>query len=216
MLYNIDIKPNGELLMTDKENKKSKKINAADGYDSFYEKNEENEVIANARAGDNESFGAIAERYRSLIGFVLRNYTIPPSEKDDLLQECYIGLLKAVRTYNEKSASFSTYAVTCMRNSLITALKKYRKETENLVLSDKMPNFVSASPENYIIDRESTLYLYNRFLVKLSDYEKKVFELYLNEKTAAAISEITGRDVKSITNAIGRIKYKLKNTLEKG
>ena len=171
MLYNINIKPNGELFMTDNENKKAINFNYLDsntvGDDSSFEKSEENKMIANARAGDDESFGAIAERYRSLIGYVLGNYTIPPSERDDLLQECYIGLLKAVRTYDEKSASFSTYAVTCVRNSLLSALKKYRKETENLVLSDKMPNTVAASPESLIIDRESTFNLYNRFLVEM-------------------------------------------------
>lgn len=177
---------------------------------------DESTIIANAKAGDSESFDAIAKRYRSLIGFVMKGYSIPASERDDLLQECYIGLLKAVRTYDtEKNASFGTYAFVCVRNSLLTALKQYRKETENLVLSDKIPAAVMASPESLVLSRESTLQFYNRFLVELSEYEKRVFEFYLNEMTPAVIAEKLRREPKSVKNAIVRIKQKLGDVLER-
>lgn len=203
---------NGEIMFTENRNNESENLNFNN---SDLLQFEESTIIANAKAGDSESFDAIAKRYRSLIGFVMKGYSIPASEKDDLLQECYIGLLKAVRTYDiEKSASFGTYAVVCVRNSLLTALKQYRKETENLVLSDKIPATVVASPESLVLSRESTLQFYNRFLVELSDYEKKVFELYLNEMSPNTIAEKLKREQKSVKNAIVRIKQKLGNVLE--
>lgn len=204
---------NGETMFTNINNGISDELDVTNA-DLF--QIEESTIIANAKAGDSESFDAIAKRYRSLIGFVMKGYSIPASERDDLLQECYIGFLKAVRTYNtDKNASFGTYAVVCVRNSLLTALKQYRKETENLVLSDKIPAAVIASPESLVLSRESTLQFYNRFLVELSDYEKRVFELYLNEMNPNEIANKLCRDPKSVKNAIVRIKQKLGHVLEK-
>lgn len=203
---------NGEIMFTDIKNS----VTDESDVNADFLQIEESTIIANAKAGDSESFDAIAKRYRSLIGFVMKGYSIPASEKDDLLQECYIGLIKAVRTYDtEKNASFGTYAVVCVRNSLLTALKQYRKETENLVLSDKIPAAVIASPESLVLSRESTLQFYNRFLVELSDYEKRVFELYLNEMDPSEISEKLCRELKSVKNALVRIKQKLGHVLEK-
>ncbi|OGO90689.1 MAG: hypothetical protein A2Y17_03085 [Clostridiales bacterium GWF2_38_85] len=197
--------------MTDNRNNKEQNFKEfiADSTDF-----EEKKTIANAKAGDNASFDALANKYLSLIKWVINNYNIPASERDDDLQECYIGLLKAIRTYDNISASFVTYATACIKRNLLSAIKKYKKETNNIILLDKIPNTILASPETLIIDEESTLILYNRFLGQLSYYEKKVFELYLSEKNADEIAGITGKDKKSINNAISRIKIKISKALE--
>ena len=207
MLYNINIKPNGELMMTDKRN------NNEQIFKEFENNNfdlDEHIMIENAKAGDDSSFDALANKYLSLIKWVINSYNIPLSEKDDILQECYIGLLKAIRTYDNKYATFVTYATTCIKRSLITALKKYKRETSNIVLIDKLPNTTIASPEALLIDEESTVVLYNRFLGKLSDFERKVFELYLSDISINEIAKITLKEKKSIKNIKSQQKKKIK------
>ena len=87
----------------------------------------EDRLIVQVKAGSSEAFAALAHRYIPLIKKLVGAAGVPPSERDDLTQEGLIGLLRAVRSYDNESSSFSTYASLCIKHSIISALRKYSR-----------------------------------------------------------------------------------------
>lgn len=180
-------------------------------------KKEETLLIARAKQGDDRAFAELEALYRKIINLYIKKYT--PSfrnvEHEDLFQEGLVGLLKAVRTYDGCSSAFATYASTCIRHSIISALRSYSQSEGKLVpLDEESKALVSeSSPENDFIDRESSSVLYDRVFSELSSYEKSVFELYLTDLSYAEIARELGKTEKGIANAICRIRRKLKKLL---
>ena len=132
------------------------------------------------------------------------------------MQEALIGLLRAVRTYDESSASFKTYASSCIRNALVSALRKEsRRLTSNPVSWDAAAEDLPSgeTPESALIDRESSSILYNKIFSVLSAFEKNVFHCYLANMSYAEIAALLDKDEKSIANAITRIRRKLHTIL---
>lgn len=175
---------------------------------------DENDIVASAREGDGEAFEVLAERYQRFIKGYVSSLAVPESEKDDLIQEGLIGLLRAVRTYDGRTSQFSTYSSACVKNSIVSALRKYNRESDYIV-TDAMAELVSEgesidSPELSLIDRESTNLLLDKIFSALSPLEAEVFELYLAEVPYAVIAKRLNKNEKSIDNALQRIKAKLK------
>lgn len=175
---------------------------------------DENDIVASAREGDGEAFEVLAERYQRFIKGYVSSLVVPESEKDDLIQEGLIGLLRAVRTYDGRTSQFSTYSSACVKNSIVSALRKYNRESDYIV-TDAMAELVSEgesidSPELSLIDRESTNLLLDKIFSALSPLEAEVFELYLAEVPYAVIAKRLNKNEKSIDNALQRIKAKLK------
>ena len=177
----------------------------------------ESELIASARAGDNRAFEALAESYKRMLDYHIRRLNAQGSIYDDLFQEGLIGLLKAVRTYDGTSAAFSTYASRCVHNSVVSALRKYNGQAKN-----GEPDPAAQTYESYEFApsaEEETLgsiyagVLYGKVSSSLSDYEKLIFDMYLSDLSYESISFVTGKDVKSIENAVYRIRRKLKNII---
>lgn len=178
----------------------------------------ENVLIASAKQGDARAFELLAAKYKRLLEWYVKQLNLPVSEKDDFIQEGLIGLLKAVRTYDSKSSSFVTYASICIKSSIISAVRKFNKQYNTLVPYDEgsydnVPD-VSGSPESDFIDRESVEILYNKIFSVLSEYELTVFEMYLSDMSYADMSINLKRDIKSVGNAVFRIKKKLKETIK--
>lgn len=180
-------------------------------------KKEETLLIARAKQGDDRAFAELEAMYRKIINLYIRKYTLSfrNAEHEDLFQEGLVGLLKAVRTYDGCSSAFATYASTCIRHSIISALRSYSQSEGMLVpLDEESEALVSEnSPENDFIDRESSSVLYDRVFSELSSYEKSVFELYLTDLSYAEIARKLGKTEKGIANAICRIRRKLKKLL---
>lgn len=180
-------------------------------------KKEETLLIARAKQGDDRAFAELEAMYRKIINLYIRKYTpsFRNAEHEDWFQEGLVGLLKAVRTYDGCSSAFATYASTCIRHSIISALRSYSQSEGMLVpLDEESEALISEnSPENDFIDRESSSVLYDRVFSELSSYEKNVFELYLTDLSYAEIARKLGKTEKGIANAICRIRRKLKKLL---
>ena len=84
----------------------------------------EETLIESAKNGDNQAFELLAKSYKRVLDFHIKHIDTNPSNYDDLFQEGLIGLLKAVRSYDGKSASFATFASLCVRTSIISAVRK--------------------------------------------------------------------------------------------
>lgn len=174
----------------------------------------ENDIVASARDGDRDAFEVLVKRYERFINGYVSSLGVPESEKDDLIQEGLIGLLRAVRTYDGKTAQFSTYSSICVKNSIVSALRKYNRES-GYILTDGLSELPLEgdsidSPELSLIDRESTNLLLDKIFSALSPLEAEVFELYLAEVPYAVIAKRLNKNEKSIDNALQRIKAKLK------
>lgn len=182
--------------------------------------NSQSELISAIKDGTYNAFQELVISFDGFIKKTVNSSDVSDTEKDDLYQEGLIGLYKAVISYNENSdASFSTYANVCIRHSIISALRKYYgKENMRFRYSLTLDSesieplvITQASPDESIIEREEYEALMQKIDSSLSVYERKVLKLYLKGMTYEEISKALNTSVKSIDNAIQRIRSKLKN-----
>ncbi len=174
---------------------------------------EQNTLVASAKAGSDVAFEMLAEQYAGLLKKYVLALNVPTAEREDLMQEAFLGLLRAVRTFDGKSSTFATYASTCVKNSVISALRRYVYRHNEVSLEGielTAEETVLDSPEIALIDVETTNGLHDKFVSVLSAYEKTVFEMYLAEIPYVTMAKKLGKNEKSIDNAIQRIKAKLK------
>lgn len=170
-------------------------------------------------AGDEQSFEVLCHRYDRLIKSLSRTFVLLNGSEEDLWQEGFLGLLSACRAYDSSktnASSFTTYAYSCIKNKMLMAVKSQTTDKQK-ALSNYVPiddNFqlsgVFLSPEEAVIDNEYIAELKSKILSKLSSFEKKVFELYLEGYNYLEIAEKLDKSAKSIDNALHRIKEKSK------
>ena len=118
-------------------------------------------------------------------------------------------------TYDEgKEVSFGLYAKICVNNALISTLRKYKTEQKRQRRAKERENKAPADPIAALINAEDDERLKAKIKTELSDFEKSVFDLYINDKSTREIAEILGREEKSVSNALYRMKVKIKGLLK--
>jgi RNA polymerase sporulation-specific sigma factor len=176
----------------------------------------EEALVASAKSGDELAFEALAENYKRVLEFHIRQLDANPSNYDDLFQEGLLGLLKAVRSYDaSREATFATFASLCVKSSIISGVRKNAAQVPKTVtVTDAVrENETSPSAEEILIDNVRAKLLYDRVYEALSTYEKTVFDLYLSDMSYESIAFVTGKSVKSTSNAVFRIRNKLKQLI---
>lgn len=175
----------------------------------------EAELIKAARNGDERAFESLAESHKRILEYHIRQIDPNPSNYDDLFQEGLIGLLKAVRSYDGKSASFATFASSCIRNSIISGVRKYSSQTSKTytVSETELADGTVPSAEQVHLDSENARLLYEKVCEALSPYERIVFDMYLADVHYESIAFVIGKDVKSVSNAVFRIRTKLRQII---
>lgn len=178
---------------------------------------EKNEALAHkARAGDVLASSELINRLSGdveAMAAVLSEYGI---EKADLVQEGMIGLLSAISTYKSgKNASFKTYAKVCISNSMISELRKLSQKghipVEKIVSIGENEDVRSvSSPEEDFLEKERLGNLLLAVKGVLSEYEYQVFNMYVSGYSKMEISSFFSKSEKSISNALCRIRCKLK------
>lgn len=186
------------------------------------------ELVARCRADDESAVDELISRYGHIVRYLARPYFLAGGDAEDLVQEGMIGLLKAIRTFDDShDASFKTYASTCIKSKLLTALKNaHRKKHSplNQYISLEAPFFDSCpdqtvlpqfrlgstgDPEEHVIDNEALEELSQTLNGILSGFEAKTLALYLEGRSYQEISKITSKPQKSVDNAVQRIRRKL-------
>ncbi len=176
------------------------------------------ELIALYKGGQDEAFNELYERYKYMIKSCARSFFLVGGDSEDLIQEGVIGLLKAVNSYNATNA-FSTYAYACIKNSLLTAVKKaqsFRNKPLNYsvsIYSDGLEITPTTDPEEEIIGKESADELIQKINKTLSSFEITVLKLYLEGLSYIEIANKLNKQSKSIDNALQRIKRKISKIL---
>ena len=179
-----------------------------------------------AAAGDADAEEALIQRYSVLVRVCARPYFLAGGDSEDLIQEGMCGLLSAVRHFDPaRDASFKTYAEHCINSRLISAIRsasRFKHRPLNDSISLESPQFDERQirpvsfvrdPEELVITQELTDELHSALIEKLSKLEKEILAYYLEGFSYTDIAFKLGRTVKSVDNAVQRIRKKLTQLL---
>ena len=191
-------------------------------------KREDLDLFKLARNGDKDMIDVLLSRYKYLVVSISRKYYLMGGDREDLIQEGMIGLYKAIRDFkSDKQSSFRAFAELCVTRQIITAIKTatrqkliplnsyvslnkpiYEEDSDRTLL-DIISGVRVANPEDMVISREEFDDIENKMNNILSDLEWKVLMSYLDGKSYQEIAEDLDRHIKSIDNALQRVKRKL-------
>jgi len=183
-----------------------------------------------AISGDREAEECLVARYRRLVRICARPYFLAGGDSEDLIQEGMIGLLSAIRGFcPERETVFRAYAEVCIRNRICTAVRAAARDKHgplNRSVSIDSPQFDDSpypvrpqpldDPEDALISREERENQMKALQSKLSDLEKTVLEFYLDGLSCREIAQQVGRPLKSVDNAVQRIRRKAAPFLTSG
>ena len=201
---------------------------------SIYNAIEDEEIIIAAKSGNDKAFEYLINKYKSFVRAKARAYFLVGADREDIIQEGMIGLYKAIRDFKEdKRSSFKSFAELCITRQIITAVKTatrqkhiplnsyvslnkpiYNEESDRTLMDVISNNKVSINPEEMIISREELAGIEGKLNEILSRLEWKVLSLYLEGKSYNEIAVELNRHVKSVDNALQRVKRKLERYIE--
>ena len=169
--------------------------------------------VALAKQGSHEDIEYIFREFRSSIEACAYKLRTPYFDFEDAVQEGNIGLFKAIAGYSEnKGAGFNTYAKKCILNNIITAYNSSQSQKHQLLNTAKSldEEDFQHNIENDFLIKEQNKEFIKTAKQKLSKFEFLVFSLYTMQYTYGEIAELTGKDEKSVNNAVQRIHKKLR------
>jgi RNA polymerase sporulation-specific sigma factor len=192
------------------------------------------DVVEFAREGDDAALEYLINKYKNFVRAKARSYFLIGADREDIIQEGMIGLYKAIRDFRmDKLSSFRAFAELCITRQIITAIKTATRqkhiplnsyvslnkpiydEDSDRTLLDVISGSKISDPEELIISREEFDDIEEKMGEILSSLEWKVLMSYLEGKSYQEIAEDLKRHVKSIDNALQRVKRKLERYLEK-
>lgn len=185
--------------------------------DLYSEKSDEDLVCM--AGSDKSAVNALVMRYSKLVWIKSRIYAKTSADSDDYNQEGLMSLLKAVSTFDEsRGVKFSTYAETCVNNSMRNLYAKIsRSQTaESIEDSEADEEFTDdTNPETIYLNKEFFSELFHSMDKLLSATEKKVFELVIQGLSYKETAEMLGISEKSVDNAMLRARTKIRRHFPK-
>ena len=176
----------------------------------------------------------LLHKYRNFVRGKARSYFLIGAEREDIIQEGMIGLYKAIRdSRQDKQTSFRSFAELCVTRQIITAIKTatrqkhiplnsyvslnkpiYEQDSDRTLLDVISSRTKVVNPEEMIIRREEFIEIKNKMNMILSDLEWEVFMNYLDGKSYQETARELHRHIKSIDNALQRVKRKVEKYKE--
>lgn len=173
-----------------------------------------------AKEGDGDAFARLAEEYKPMLDASVAQYRAALSDQDveDLHQEALLAFHRAVQSYEllYGNVSFGLYAKICVGKAIVSALRQLKKNAGVVVISlDEIEpsEFVSGNPVDSVIERENAAELRSFIRENLSKYENSVWWMHYSGMSIDEIAESLGSTKKSVSNALARIKRKLRSLL---
>ena len=186
---------------------------------------------------NNTALDCLIDRYKDMVNIKANKFFMVGSEKEDMLQEGYIGLYKAVKSYNNQMQnSFKTFAGLCIERQMITAVKNsnrqkhiplnssvslnagaYDEEGDTQVIDVLDTRKTGEDPLEIVTKKEYFSIVEKAIDTSLSDFEKQVLAHYKNGESYAQIAKSLNTKTKSVDTAIPRIRkkaQKIKNKIE--
>lgn len=197
-------------------------------FNNNFENNNDEEILLEIKNGNENALEFLISKYKNLVNNKVSKYFIIGAEKEDIVQEGLIGLFKAIKDYDKtKQNSFKSFASLCIERQIITAIKTSNRQKHlplNSSLSlnntvndnDNETSFLEIldapnveDPLETITKKEYFTHIKSKLNSNLSDFEKKVLYNYIEGNSYTNIAEKLDMPVKSIDNAIQRIRKKL-------
>ena len=192
------------------------------------------ELVALAKNGDSEAERKLLVRYRQFVRMKSSSYFLAGGDSDDLIQEGYIGLYKAVRDYEYgRNTTFRSFAELCVTRQIITAIKTASRQKHHALntyvsfshspssadfdtrtLADVLPSGRTSDPVQQVISSEECASLTDCLVRLLSPLEARVLKYYLEGNSYESIAAQIDHDTKTVDNALQRIKRKVTLHLE--
>lgn len=191
------------------------------------------EIVTLAQEADGTALEYLLNKYKNFVRSKARSYFLIGADHEDIVQEGMIGLYKAIRDFkHDKLSSFRAFAELCITRQIITAIKTatrqkhiplnsyvslnkplYDEESDRTLL-DVIIESRATNPEELLISQEDLMSIRDKIDEVLSGLEQEVLAAYLDGESYQEIAENLGRHVKSIDNALQRVKRKLEKFLE--
>lgn len=196
---------------------------------SKYQNLTDEELIKEIRKGNEDALSFLLEKYQSLVNAKVSKYFIVGAEKEDTIQEGMIGLFKAIKNFDcNKQNSFKSFANICIERQLITAIKSSNRQKhqplnsylslnsgaydnndeQGMELIETFDSKTIEDPLETIMKKEQYSEVQNAVDKNLSKFEKQVLTRFLNGESYVSIAENLNTPVKSVDNAIQRIRKK--------
>ena len=186
------------------------------------------QLLARIKEGDDEAERLLYERYKQLVRSRAHSYFLIGADHEDLVQEGMLGLYKAVCEYDaENAASFKSFAEICVTRQILSAIKNATRKKHTplnhyvslntspveadseLTLLDTMRSLRVVDPEDVVIGRENFERMVQYLETALSPMERRVLSLYLDGFSYPQIAARIEKPLKSVDNAMQRVKHKL-------
>ncbi|OLN21511.1 RNA polymerase factor sigma-70 [Domibacillus antri] len=199
-----------------------------------YNKLKDEDLVELVHSGDSDSSEFLINKYRNFVRAKASRYFLIGGDKEDIVQEGMIGLFKAIRDFREdKLISFMAFAELCITRQMITAIKTATRqkhsplnsyvslnkpiydEGSDQTLMDVISGAKIMDPAILIINREEARDIEQKMDELLSEFERKVWDFYMEGRSYIEISKELNTHVKSIDNAIQRVKRKLDQYLSR-
>lgn len=174
--------------------------------------------------GDQNAFNRLSELYAPLIRSMSARFVESLSAQNDaglidaqdLEQEARLALFRAVQSYNRKQreVSFGLYAKICIRNALISQWRKAKAAHARKVKAEQPVLRHSEDAVLSFLSEEDVRGLRNKIREVLSPYENIIFEQYISGRSVGSIAVSVGRSEKSVSNAVYRIRVKIRGLLK--
>lgn len=190
------------------------------------------ELVEAVHRGDTDALDFLIHKYKNFVRAKARSYFLIGADREDIVQEGMIGLYKSIRDFRgDKLSSFKAFAELCITRQIITAIKTATRqkhiplnsyvsldkpiydEDSDRTLLDVICTVRVADPEELIINQEEFDDIEDKMSELLSDLERQVLMLYLDGRSYQEIAVDLARHVKSIDNALQRVKRKLEKYL---
>ncbi len=195
---------------------------------------EDNELVGRVRSGDERCVEILLDRYRNFARSKARSYFLAGSDKEDVVQEGMIGLFKAIRDFDlAQDTPFRAFAELCISRQILTAIKTanrqkhqplnssvsldapaYGDEKSESSVGDNLVATTLSDPAELVISAQEIEAIRDSMRDNLTELEGDVLRLYMDGKSYEEIAGALGNHVKSIDNALQRIKRKLQRHLD--
>ena len=205
-------------------------------YTENYSNIKDEDLIRKIKSGDNNALDYLLKKYQEVVNMKVSRYFIIGAEKEDIIQEGLIGLYKAIKSFDpEKQNSFKSFANLCIERQLITAIKSSNRQKHmplNSYLSLNMSAYddddddtsiydifdanIIEDPLDTITKKEYYKSVENIIEKSLSTFEKNVLNELVNGSSYTVIAQKLDSPVKSVDNAIQRIRKKTMKNLKLG
>ena len=193
---------------------------------SELERREVSGLIAQVRSADfadrQTAFEALLQRYEPLIQSLVRKFSedaLVQRFREDLRQEATVAFYHAILVYDteQTEVDFGLYAKICISNALISQQRKLKRRAMEPLTDTERDNFFvheTEDPSESILEQDRVEALCLVIRNNLSTFEYCVWQYYMSGRTAKEIGELTGKEERSISNAIYRIRKKLRAVLQ--